>query len=88
MLGMNGFHVFLPAAAASVTRQFFPPRKPGHRPFFLFGGCLFWLVIIYVWAAFQALRVGVWAAILAVLTVAQGLSLLGELAWRPVRLIT
>jgi hypothetical protein len=83
----HGFHVFLPGAAAHVTRMFWPPRKPGARPWFLFGGCLFWVVLIYFVAGLYALRAAVWAVLIILLAVAQGVSLAGELAWWPVRLI-
>jgi len=61
---------FAPAATASITRQFWPRHRSGRRTF-LFGGCLFWAVAIYLYAALAAMAVSVWAAIVAGIWAAQ-----------------
>lgn len=75
--------IWLPAAARAVNAKFWhrPRRDSG---WFVFGGCLFWLVVVYLWALWMAVKLAVWLAVLAVLAVAQVLSLAAEAVWRPV----
>ena len=62
--------IFAPAATASVTRRLRPRQRSGRRTF-LFGGCLFWCVIGYLYVAGAAIAVSVWAAIVAGIWAAQ-----------------
>lgn len=74
--------IWLPAAAREVTRATWERHRPERGGgWFIFGGCGFWFFVFYVWVAWTAAKAVVWLAVLAVLTVAQGVSLLGELAW-------
>ena len=56
------------AAMVEVTTTMWQQKK-GSQPWFVFGGCLFWLVIIYLVAAFYMIKVMLWGAIEAVLLV-------------------
>ena len=67
--------IFAPAATVSVTRRFWRGQRSGRR-WFIFGGCLLWLLIGYLYAAAAALAVSVWAAIVAGIWVAQAIALI------------
>jgi hypothetical protein len=74
-------------AMGTVTIEMWQQKK-GTSPWFVFGGCLFWLVIIYLVAAFYMIKVALYLAIEAVLLAA----LLGvwcvsgpQRLWRAIR---
>ena len=60
--------LFAPRMCAGLTRAMWAPRSSG---VWLFGGCLFWLCVIYIWAAWIACKAAIWLAIIVCIWVAQ-----------------
>jgi hypothetical protein len=75
---------FLPRLTGEVTRAIWQPRKSGQRPWFMAGGCLFWLVVIYFVAAVYAFKLILWMLVIKALVIAQLAVTIGQAAWWPV----
>lgn len=77
------WHVFLFDAAGKVTRAFWHRRQ--RSGFFLFGGCLFWILVWYLVVAWYTAKAIIYSTVIMALVIAQGavLTVDGcETAWR------
>lgn len=70
-------------AMGEVNRAFWGPRQRSR--WFAFGGCLFWLVLIYVVALYYLIKFELWAIIQAALLVLVVGVLIGGGCWRGYR---
>lgn len=73
---------FAPRATGSFTRMWFKRRRSSGVRFY--GGCAFWLCLLYIYAAAMAAGVAVWATVVTFIWTAQ-LLCLPVIAVRSVR---
>ena len=67
MTGQQRFW-FAPRMCSAFTQEWLRPRPTG---LFFFGGCLFWLVLIYVYVAIKAVQLVIWLIVVIMIWIAQ-----------------
>ena len=76
--------MFAPKMTADVTTALWQRRS---SRWMLFGGCLFWLCVLYIYIAWLLCKAAIWLTIIACIWAAQLLVLLAYSPWMVAHLV-